>query len=177
MQLRLVGSADRKTGNSPAKAKGPGYAKGVTSSSAPKQHWQGNGKACVSQGVCKNVRPSKYVDARSWADGEQSDKAWTRPSSSEACEEEEEEEGGGEERAAYENESDDSSTGDAMPDGSGLERALPTIHFSCRSSVRDGIDTEFEITSDSSSSSLCSVSGRRDSFMLVLMVFPFIWCG
>jgi hypothetical protein len=33
----------------------------------------------------------------------------------------------------------------------------PMIQFSCRSSARDGADTEFEVTSDSSS--LCSVSG------------------
>ena len=54
--------------------------------------------------------------------------------------------------------SDDTSTGDEQEGaGDGPERAgLPTIHFSCRSSARDGVETEFEVTD---SSSLCSVSG------------------
>jgi hypothetical protein len=149
--------ADRRTGCSPNKYKDARRAHGgtSTSTSTPEQHGPGNSKLRVSKGASSGAGPSKLEDALSWVDGD-SDEAGSRPCLEEAGEE-------GEGGRAARDDTDDSSTcdADAWPDGSGLERALPTIHFSCRSSVRDGIDTEFEVTSDSSSSesSLCSVSG------------------
>jgi hypothetical protein len=154
--------ADRKTGSSSDKT-------GITGPFTCEHHGQGAAVPPVSMGALGSAGPSGPADLRSWAGGEDSDKRTrTRRLGQEHgdTEEEEEEE---EDHLVREDDtdSDDSSTSDAvdaMADGSGLERALPTIHFSCRSSVRDGIDTEFEVTSDSSSSSLCSVSGARFRF-------------
>ena len=53
-----------------------------------------------------------------------------------------------------------SSSEDERDDSTKLMKGnFPTIQFSCRSSCKDGADSEFEVTSDTSS--LCSVSGEN----------------